>query len=623
MSNLKTQLNALDENYILNIANKGLLNRAKKELENTNIIINGDMNEGTPATDKATNAEVTLSISDTIFTASFSDGTTVSIQDSPSNFACSCPSRSICKHVVVALLAAMQTINSIEVSHTPSQPNATLTTPLSTDTSTAAASFDYLLEHTQESLIKEYSKKLYNNALNKVLSGQTCDITHQQKLSISMMEGAITVTLLPGDSLDNAICTCKTNPCQHRLEALFHYIHVKTGKLSFTPTETKVSVDLSIIPHALSFVEDIYRIGLFRLPPDYAGLCSQYASLCHGAGFAALERHFEACSNELSLYESKNAGFNIANFSKRLAAAYQILYNLKNRIDATTQNTLNQNTSNQNTSNQDIASLVGRFKQQYTALPKIKIFGIGAYPWYAKSGFCGVSAVFFCPELKKTLSFAISRPAESESKALKAIERFWGDRSTWDINVTLDELARGEYALIGAKISTSERLSSSEETKGSIISPHTNLDDPALAELVIDNFSKLKNLFTHEEVEFNSVYAIVKPATIGQGSFNRVAQEYTLPLFDKHENILHLVVKYSKINEGILVQLEELAQKQAIPDGITVNISISQERWGVIVTPIAIWAGNTIKNLGKDFGKDKKKQSYFARFFASTPCAAP
>jgi len=563
MSSLKDQLHAIDETYLVGIANKGLISRAQKEFENEELV-------------KA----ISLSLSDSTLEALFGDGTTVTINSTLNNFECTCPARTICKHVVMAIMKAMQ-------SHTAAEDRAESTTP-------SSPSFDYLLTHTQESLIKAHGKKAYDEALSRVLSGQAATIHQGPMLSIAMLEGAITVSFLPGNGLDEAICTCKTAKCLHRLEALFHYIQFKMGELNFTLTSSDNTVDMDIIPHALSFVEDIYRIGVFRLPTEYSGLCSQYATLCHGAGFAALERLFEACGRELALYNAKNAGFNINTLARRLGAIYQICSNLL--------------------MGQDTAAL--GFKQKYMGLPKIHILGLGASPWYAQSGFCGVTAVFYCPEIKDCLTYALTRPVDSEDQGLKFIKQFWNDKSTWGLNISLAELARGEFALTGAKISDGGRLSSSEGTKGTIVSPHTDLNSPELAELVVDDFSQIKRLFGNED----SVYAVLKPAKVDAGRFDQITQEYKLPIYDKYDNCLHLTVGYSKVNESVLHHCETMAQKQLQPDAITVRLSISREHFRLLVQPIAFWVNGEIKNLGAapQSAKDKKRHSYFAKFF-NTP----
>jgi len=450
--------------------------------------------------------------------------------------------------------------------------------------------FDYLPEYTQDVLIKECGKKLYDDALNRVLNGQTAIIEEGTRLTVSITDEAVMVSFLPGTGLENALCSCKAKGCHHSLEALFHYIQHRTGELNFEPTATEFSGDISVIPHALELVEDIYRMGLFRLPGTYAEKCSQYATLCHGAGFAKLERLFETCGQQLSLYEAKNVSFNLSSLVRSLGAICRIC------------------------SAEDVSVFAGKFKRQYRGLPKIRILGIGAYPWYAASGFCGVTAVFFCPELGRCLTFGLSRPVDSQKEAVKIVNQFWQDKSTWGLHTSLDGIAKGEWSLTAAKVSDNNRLSSSESTKGSLLNGRTNLENEDIC--IFDDFSKLKGLF----VDDDRIYAVIVPARVGEGEFDRVTQEYRLPIYDKNDKCLLLTVPYSPVNESILYHCEEIASKKACPEAMSVSMAISQERFEIITTPFAFWAKGDINNLGKDTNfKERKGQSYFARFFAPHP----
>ena len=282
MPSLKHQLAAIDESYLIGLANKGLVNRANKEIDGT---------------------DIELTLDDMALEAKFQDGTIVTITDSPGNYECSCPSRNICKHVLMVLTKASQ-----------QAPHQAESLP----------SFDFLLEHTRESLIKEFGKKVYGTALERVLDGSAASIEEGARLTISIVDDAVSVTFLPGAGLGEAICTCKAPGCAHRLEAFFHFVQSKTGELLFEPIVAEVDIDMSIIPQAKALVEDIYRTGLFRLPGEYSGRCSQFATLSHGAGFASLERLFETAARQLALYEAKNADFDMGSLTGCLGAIHRI-----------------------------------------------------------------------------------------------------------------------------------------------------------------------------------------------------------------------------------------------------------------------------------------------------------
>jgi len=571
MLSLKEQLKVIDDAYLIGIANKGLVNRAHKELANT---------------------EITTTLSETLLEAVFSDGTAVKVHDTLTKFECTCPSRTICKHVLMAFLNAAEAGKATGTGH-----ETDIVTfaqgSLEGSTEINPPNFEYLLTFTQEALVKEYGKKIYNDILFKVKSGEPCLIEEGSILNVKMMEGGISVRFLPASTVNESICTCKVNKCPHRLAAIFQYILYKTGALPFEIVTQDGAVSEEILPHVMSFIEDIYRIGLFRLPLEYAEKCSQFATLCHGAGFAIFERLFEACGHELNLYEQKNAGFNINRLIKNLAEIYQVCSAIKAGKDAVT--------------------LAGKFRQQYMELPKIQLLGLGAYPWYAASGFCGVTAVFYCVQLKRMFTFSSSLPVESERDGLATIKQFWHMKSAWSLHINFDQLSKGEFSLNSAKVSENGRLSSSESTTGNILQAQTDLD--SLQDIIVDDFTKLRDVCSTEIDNPQRVYATLKPTGMDNGDFDIITQEYKIYITDRFENSLILTIPYSQTNETTLLNFEYMEKRKLLPDAITVSISIVEDRYEASIFPIAFWKNGELKNMGRERLYTDKKASNFAKFF--------
>ncbi|MBR4320156.1 MAG: SWIM zinc finger family protein, partial [Oscillospiraceae bacterium] len=82
MNSLQQALSEADENYFIGISNKGIYKRACKDLENIDVSVNYQDDS----------AEVTLS------------GETCLIKNPLWESSCSCPSRSVCRHLITAML---------------------------------------------------------------------------------------------------------------------------------------------------------------------------------------------------------------------------------------------------------------------------------------------------------------------------------------------------------------------------------------------------------------------------------------------------------------------------------------------------------------------------------------
>ena len=616
MSSLREQLSIIDEAYLTGISNKGLVNRAQKDLAASGIRFN---------------------LSDTTLEATFTDGTSVTITGTLGNFKCSCPSRTICKHVIMTIINASENIvagqgqaagsdGSMDANRGQGSDGSMGTncgqvaaTPAGSmdanreQAAMAAGRFDYLLEYKRDALVKEYGKSVFNDVLFKVMSGETCGIEESSILILKIMDGAFTVRFLPGVSASESVCSCKTKNCRHRLEAIMQYIKHKTGKLEFELVTTETDVNIDIIPHVIDFIETIFRIGLIRLPVEYAEKCAQFAVLCHGAGFAVFERLFETCSRELTLYEQKSASFNKNTLIRNLTRIYLLCSEIqKGGMEAA-------------------VKIAGKFKRQYMELPKLQVMGLGAYPWYAKSGFCGVTALFYTPDLRQTLTFTSSRPVESESDAIVGIMQTWRAKAAWNLPVSFAAISKAELSLTGAKISDNGRLSSSMNTSALMIKPMTSLEESVLeyknvldadeldnkksGGVLLDDFSKIKYLFSSDADNSRVVYAVLKISDIGEGHFNKVTQTFTIQLTDKNGNKLPLTIRYSKINETAILNFEHIERKLIVPDAITVSISLSDEDFQALLYPVAIRMNGEIINVAEDKLYTINEKSAFAKFF--------
>ena len=587
MSSLREQLSIIDEAYLTGISNKGLVNRAQKDLAASGIRFN---------------------LGETTLEATFTDGTSVTITGTLGNFKCSCPSRTICKHVIMTIINASENIVAGQGQTAGSGTiSAGQEQEAGSDGSLDAnrgpvGRFDYLLVYKRDALVKEYGKSVFNDVLFKVMSGETCGIEESSILILKIMDGAFTVRFLPGVSASESICSCKTKNCRHRLEAIMQYIKHKTGKLEFELVGTETDVNIEIIPHVIDFIETIFRIGLIRLPVEYAEKCAQFAVLCHGAGFAVFERLFETCSRELTLYEQKSASFNSNTLIRNLTRIYQLCSEI------------------QKGGTEAAVKLAGKFKRQYMELLTLRVMGLGAYPWYAKSGFCGVTALFYTPDLRQTLTFTSSRPVESEREAVVGILQTWRAKTVWNLPVSFGAISKVELSLSGAKISDNGRLSSSMNTSASIIKPVTSLDENALevnenGGIRLDDFSKIKHLFSSETDSSRLVYAVLMISAIGEGSFNKVTQTFSMQLTDKYDNKLPLSIRYSEINETAILNFEHLERNAMVPDAITVSISLSDEDFQAVLFPVAIRMNGEIINVGEDKLYSINEKSAFAKFF--------
>ena len=576
MQSLKEQLNIVDEEYLIGIANKGIVNRSKKELEET---------------------EITLNFTDTGLDADFPDGIRVTLGDSLNKFQCSCPSRSICKHVIMVIMKAIESVSGEAEGEKSSTGEPDAKEEAQAESVNEDISFEYLTEFTPEKLIKLYGKKSYNDAVFKIATGAGAEIEEGKILNIKLTDSLFQIRFLPNATLEESICSCKTKPCKHRLEAIIQYIKYKSGELNFDVIEQSSEAVLDVIPYIRKFIEEIFKMGIVRLPKDFSDKCSQYATLCHGAGFAAFERLFQSAASELELYEKKSASFR----KNRLLGNLTKIYQMCNALDCA--------------SGARLTELTGKFKRQYMELPKINVYGVGSYPWYAKSGFSGITNVFYCPELKKTVTFGLSRPIEGEREAWDNIFQIGRTKNIWSLQMDTDAISKCAIELTGAKISDNSRLSASESTSGTMRAT-TKLTEEELAAYVFNDFSNAASNFPEDTEDTEIIYAVFKISKIKEGSFDKISQTYKTTVEDVLGNSMKIKIPYSRVNETAITNFEYLPDSGLVPEAMTVSMYVDTENREVVVFPIAVWIDDEVVNIGMKplYSQDKAKSKY-SKFF--------
>ena len=446
------------EDFLISISNKGLVGRAKRE------------------------PPCTVALCGDVLHAEFSDGTKTDVVGDVKLFKCACPSRSVCKHVLAALLQAREQFKDMA--------------PAPAETAEAAE-------------------------------------------------------------------TIKVTPAAPK------------------KTAAKKSADVTILPKIEALLDDIFKVGTARLPAVYSDKLEQFATLCHGAGFAELEKLLMTAAKECELYTEKSVSFRCENLISCLSSARLLSSALQDR---------------------DTKRI---FKQRYDDTDNMTAWGAGAYPWYGKSGFCGITAVFYSAELKNFVTYTMSRPVSDIDEALKSLNRLKNIPGIWNLSENVNSVSQKGFRLKQVKMSGDGRLSSSESTYAQYIKPTIRAYE---AKLFIDDYSKISGLFTDFSV--GNVYAVLKINKLKSSGFDKVTQTYHCRIEDFQDNEITLSIKYSKITEAAILEMENLQS----PYAVSVLMSLTSD--SVEIQPFAVWDTfrDSIINIGFSEPKSKSLSDY-AKFF--------
>lgn len=540
---LKSFIDILDDDYLIGISNKGTVNRAKKDLEKVQSI-----------TYKFNDENIEFVI----------DDITCLVNDEVQKYKCSCPSRSICKHVIMCYLYMMKNKNELfEISKDDTNEglNTYAENSLSqsrenyiNDKTETPKEFLKLKEYPLDSIRKEIGEKNLIQIIRRIQFGIEYTITEKSIITVDFREEHIKVKLL--DEIENCVCTCKSKElCIHKAEALILY---KLQKKYLTLEElseyaqSKNYIDIEIIKKAASeirtLIEDILISGICRVPETILDSINNMAVKCHNYDLPNFEKNLRRIKEEISLYFKKHASFENTRLLNMLTKLYTDTITLENTND------LNK-----------ITELIGEFKSSYYSIPMIELYGIGEEKWTSKSGYKGTTYYFYENNRNAIFTFTKSIATFYDNNVRENTSNV-NNASPWNLNCSLNDLSKVHFKLLSGKINSQNRISSSSESKGVII------DKSNISNINIDSyqFNKWEDIiekvfFKKKSLNENYNMIFIKGSEFGECSFDNITQTFKLEIYDIDNKVLEIDIKFSLETKAIIKNLERIYRQKAVP----------------------------------------------------------
>lgn len=498
------------------MSNKGTYKRAMKDLAAaTNIKM--DVEEGA--------AQIHLD-----------DETTVTFTGDIRSYSCTCEARSICKHVIMALLEAKKMYEGEE---------------------NIKVDFSALLNVEVHNIVSE---KMWAEMMFRETFQQNFVLEEEGALIASFPEEDITVRFLTAESIADAICTCKAEGiCRHKAEAIYWY--QKERGISH---ETKQMQPLIIAPDKLSIfkemIEQIVHFGLTRLTENTIYEIEQLSVKARSLKLAKLENLFRKLGADIRLYRMKHASFQMAPYRQTLSAIYEYIVLLeRHRLQESP------------------------FRSEYYEVPPLTLHAFGASGWQTKSGYVGVTYYFYNREQEKWITYTQSRPMFYEGSNTTS-EELHEKQVPWGIAGKGYELSRSSFGLKQAKLNADFQLSSSSQTVGEV-EGKTNVAE--WQSLFLTSWEDLLKKVKENRLEPNKqgVFCI-EVAEIGDWLFQKQEQKWIVSLIDKNGKTLQMQMMKRPENERMIrlvkIYLDSLYVKKML-------VHPYQEGTKLVVTPVILY----------------------------------
>ncbi len=549
LAHFRAALAAFDDDALAALANKGLVRRARKDLETSQ-----------PANLDADGERLQMEVGDGV----------VRLALPPAQSTCNCPAGGICRHILSALIFVRESAPAEATDAPPSEPTQ--------------ATGDDILAITDEELTKWAGKPLAAKASKALALGLTAEFELASALIIRFPSRNVQCRWMPGAGLAGMVCSCHaTGACEHKVAAVLAF-QASRGARDLAGSESLMreeSTDaprtreeiLASVGHVLT---SLVATGSSRLSRATAERLRTLAVSAHGVDLPRLERSLNTLADEVELSLARNAQSD----SARLLSVAARLEALRHALQV-----------------RPTHALVGEHRTSYEAVGELTLIGLGARRWRARSGFAGLTLYFWDVSARSWSTWTDARPTTVSDFDPQI--RYDGE-GPWSGIDSPSFASRQSIRLSNAWRNRNGRFSGRPSTLGFATGP----SDPSQAPLLdrwSDLVSRAVRLFGGGlgDRDEREAIVLIAPKVWLPGQFDEVRQELVRLVVDGEGRMLPLVLPNTPETEGAIRLLETLDPAQAQ----TVLGQLRLEAGRLVVEPIAVHAGTKTLNLTLDSDK--------------------
>ncbi len=516
INEIKTFLPFINEEFIVSISNKGIYKRSVKDLEKAK-------------------ENILLSIKDAGTIEVKIEDATVELNVNVQNSKCTCPSSSICKHIVMALLYLKEFYDS----------NQSTEEEIKEDEKEKIDEtifYEELKKLTGEKILEIVGKKVYNSVINSIFIRNEAVFEYGDMLTVTIASQNVKVYFPKEKSIENAMCSCKEKGiCSHKAYALISYL-IKEGKITEADTEyDKIEIgekEREIIENLHVFIGSIFDRGISGLTGNEISQAEKFYIQTYGIKLFAAADELKNLSSELGFYFSKNISFS----NKRLMHILCSVYNRTSALLVIEDN-------------RKKLMLAGQRQEEKFNLDNIELVGLGASGGITKRNDLLITAYFYCKDIKNILSMSTLRPYENSSQ----LSNLYNMGQVWSNELSFKDVSVSKMVLKDAKLSTG-KVSSAKSTICNIKGKTTEED---IHELVISDYSIIVDELRKHKFRYFEPYSatknifLIKVEEIKNIEYDKIEQKLKFDSLDSNGNTIIFDIKYNSVSENAIKYFEK------------------------------------------------------------------
>ncbi|KLI24650.1 SWIM zinc finger family protein [Brachyspira hyodysenteriae] len=574
INNLKQYIN---ENFLLTLTNKGIYNRSVKDIDN---IINNSP-EKIHIEEAEDKIKVTIDTGEKIEVI-------LNDEDIKSS-KCSCPSKDICKHIIMSLLYIehLDTENKENESNNDTAENNT-----EIEIKEENNTFDEVKNISYDEIKKLSTKKNFEYALDRLDDNIEADIEEKAMLEINIPEENVIIYFPKKDSIKKAVCSCKDSSlCAHKIIAILKYKQMYNSLEEIK--EDDKEIDENILKFSKEFIENIFEKGLYSCSEKDFDIAEQLSVKLQVKEMPELAKMFRSISESIDSMINKHASFN-------KLFTFAILSRLYNTIKVIEK-------AKQDNDNKTVKLLTGEIRSKYINRKSAELVGLGSYPWISSTGYLGASAYLYNLNTKKLSFFSYVIPTFYDNSKISYddVRSNYRKKIHFENNISIEEISKYKLKFINYKVNNEERISSSKFTS---VILNDRMDYKLLEEiknsknneeLFAENYDDIKNIdFKYDYFNKNdrSKIIIAKFQIIENQEFNKIEQILYFDIVNNYEEDdeerLTLNVKYTSIHSNGIKYIMNYKNSNIDKDRFIVL-----EKTKYYIRPISIINANAVINI--------------------------
>ncbi|MDE7334221.1 MAG: SWIM zinc finger family protein [Lachnospiraceae bacterium] len=545
MGDWKAWLADVDDDYLTGIANKGIVKRAYKDKEEGNYQVLSLDEE----------AEVSIGEEKVVIKMPLGESR------------CSCPSRSICRHVILGILALKEKAGASGQEQTECGQITTMQ-DLCQETQTqgrenvlASKLMEEIGNFPDASVQKVLGSRQLQGILEQKKASQVPLITYSSVITVELAGMGQTVKLL--SPLEHSSCTChKKDFCIHKAVAIL-WCKLEKGLVRAEnlegedlgePPFDRVQIKETAL-QMKNFLEELIHTGLARVSPDILDQMERFATISHNVRLAEFEGYFRALQDSYRNYFDRKASFRTQTLMEQFSRLYRRVELL---LDAE--------------SDGEIAELAGEFKAEYLPAGTLDLTGIAIEHFESQTGYEGETVYFLEENTKEWYTYTWARPVFYEDAKRRGRQE--KAKAPWGIPLSLEGMAQARMKLTGARCDCRRRLSSSQETKGELIESRGKEKSLHVKELGGWYYRDFGKLFTErigsrkaswlkkqEDDKRGMELVFLRPASFQKAVFSETEQKLYMSLYDENGKEIVIETPYSKKEAWGIRYLERIKEE--------------------------------------------------------------